>query len=158
VDVLTMNGRLDEMSTTETLAEHMRDLERLGELVASSKAAFGVRFDHVGERLSIVDERGDWCTTTGRCWSCWTWWPPRAGAAGSRCRDDDPGRRAGRALPRRRHRVDIDLAGAADQDDDRQRGDLAGDGRGGFVIPSSTRRWTGWRRSSGCSAWWPVPS
>ena len=59
VDVLTMNGRLDEMSTTETLAEHMRDLERLGELVASSKAAFGVRFDHVGERLSIVDERGD---------------------------------------------------------------------------------------------------
>ena len=59
VDVLTMNGRLDETSTTETLAEHMRDLERLGELVASSKASFGVRFDHVGERLSIVDERGD---------------------------------------------------------------------------------------------------
>ena len=28
VDVLTMNGRLDETSTTETLAEHMRDLER----------------------------------------------------------------------------------------------------------------------------------
>src|SRR3954447_10059541 len=59
VDVLTMNGRLDETSTTETLAEHMRDLERLGELGASSNASFGVRFDHVGERLSIVDERGD---------------------------------------------------------------------------------------------------
>ncbi|MFL6136820.1 MAG: sugar phosphate nucleotidyltransferase [Frankiaceae bacterium] len=59
VDVLTVNGRLDESSTTETLAEHMRDLERLGELVASSKAAFGVRFDHVGERISIVDELGE---------------------------------------------------------------------------------------------------
>ena len=59
VDVLTVNGRLDETSTTETLAEHMRDLERLGELVSSSRAAFGVRFDHVGERLSIVDERGE---------------------------------------------------------------------------------------------------
>jgi mannose-1-phosphate guanylyltransferase/phosphomannomutase len=59
VDVLTVNGRLDEHSTTETLAEHLRDLERLGELVASSKAAFGVRFDHVGERLAIVDELGE---------------------------------------------------------------------------------------------------
>jgi len=59
VDVLTVNGRIDEGSTTETLAEHMRDLERLGELVSSSRAAFGVRFDHVAERISIVDERGD---------------------------------------------------------------------------------------------------
>ncbi len=58
VDVLTVNGRLDEMSTTESLADHMRGIERLGELVASSRAAFGVRFDHAGERLSIVDERG----------------------------------------------------------------------------------------------------
>jgi len=59
LDVLTVNGRLDETSTTETLADHMRDLERLGELVSSSRAAFGVRFDHVGERISIVDERGE---------------------------------------------------------------------------------------------------
>jgi mannose-1-phosphate guanylyltransferase/phosphomannomutase len=58
VDVLTINGRLDEMSTTESLADHMRGIERLGELVASSRAAFGVRFDHAGERLAIVDERG----------------------------------------------------------------------------------------------------
>ena len=59
VDVLTVNNRLDEVSTTESLAEHLRDLERLGELVSSSRAAFGVRFDHVGERLAIVDERGE---------------------------------------------------------------------------------------------------
>jgi mannose-1-phosphate guanylyltransferase/phosphomannomutase len=58
IDVLTMNNRLDESSPTETLAEHMRALERLGELVASSRAAFGVRFDPVGERISLVDERG----------------------------------------------------------------------------------------------------
>src|SRR3954453_11210323 len=58
VDVLTVNGRLDEAASTETLAEHMRDLERLGDLVASSRADFGVRFDPVAERLAIVDEQG----------------------------------------------------------------------------------------------------
>jgi mannose-1-phosphate guanylyltransferase/phosphomannomutase len=58
VDVLTINGRLDESTTTESLADHMRGIERLGELVSSSRAAFGVRFDHAGERVAIVDERG----------------------------------------------------------------------------------------------------
>ncbi|HEY8728960.1 MAG TPA: mannose-1-phosphate guanyltransferase [Acidothermaceae bacterium] len=58
IDVLTVNNRLDEASPTETIAEHMRALERLGELVASSRAAFGVRFDPVGERIALVDERG----------------------------------------------------------------------------------------------------
>ncbi len=58
IDVLTVNNRLDETAPTETLNEHMRALERLGELVASSRAAFGVRFDPVGERISLVDERG----------------------------------------------------------------------------------------------------
>jgi mannose-1-phosphate guanylyltransferase/phosphomannomutase len=59
VDVLTVNGRLDESTATETLADHMRDLERLGGLVASSRAAFGVRLDPVGERIALVDERGE---------------------------------------------------------------------------------------------------
>jgi mannose-1-phosphate guanylyltransferase/phosphomannomutase len=59
VEVLTVNNRLSETSTTESLAEHLRDLERLGQLVSSSRADFGVRFDHVGERLSIVDEQGE---------------------------------------------------------------------------------------------------
>jgi mannose-1-phosphate guanylyltransferase / phosphomannomutase len=59
VDVLTMNNRLDEANPTETLAERMRDLQRLGELVSSSRAAFGARFDPVGERLSMVDENGE---------------------------------------------------------------------------------------------------
>ncbi len=58
IDVLTVNNRLDQTAPTETVVEHMRALERLGDLVASSRAAFGVRFDPVGERLSLVDERG----------------------------------------------------------------------------------------------------
>jgi mannose-1-phosphate guanylyltransferase/phosphomannomutase len=59
VEVLTVNNRLDEVSPTETLAERMRDLQRLGELVSSSRAAFGVRFDPVGERISLVNENGE---------------------------------------------------------------------------------------------------
>ncbi len=59
VDVLTVNGRLDESMPTETIVEHMRGMERLADLVASSRAAFGIRFDPVAERLSLVDERGE---------------------------------------------------------------------------------------------------
>jgi mannose-1-phosphate guanylyltransferase / phosphomannomutase len=58
VDVLTVDNRLSEASASVSLAEHLRRLERLGELVSSSGAAFGVRFDPVGERIAIVDERG----------------------------------------------------------------------------------------------------
>ncbi|WP_327045739.1 mannose-1-phosphate guanyltransferase [Microbispora sp. NBC_01189] len=58
VDVLTVNNRLDDASPTETLAERRRDLQRLADLVASARAAFGVRFDPVGERVSLVDEMG----------------------------------------------------------------------------------------------------
>jgi mannose-1-phosphate guanylyltransferase/phosphomannomutase len=36
----------------------MQGLTRLGELVASSRASFGARFDPVAERLALVDERG----------------------------------------------------------------------------------------------------
>ncbi|GAA3191935.1 mannose-1-phosphate guanyltransferase [Actinocorallia longicatena] len=59
VEVLTRNNRLDEAHPTETLAERMRDLERVGELVSSSRGNFGVRFDPVGERISLVDENGE---------------------------------------------------------------------------------------------------
>ncbi|MDA0564551.1 mannose-1-phosphate guanyltransferase [Streptomonospora sp. S1-112] len=59
VEVLTVNNRLDEASPTDTLAKQMRDLQHLGELVSSSNADFGVRFDPVAERLSLVDENGE---------------------------------------------------------------------------------------------------
>jgi mannose-1-phosphate guanylyltransferase / phosphomannomutase len=58
VDVLTVNNRLDEASPTETLAQRRADMQRLSELVSSSRAAFGVRFDPVGERIFLVDENG----------------------------------------------------------------------------------------------------
>ena len=58
VDALVVNNGLNEASPTETRAQRREALLRLGQLVSSSKAAFGVHFDPVGERLSIVDERG----------------------------------------------------------------------------------------------------
>ncbi|MGH8971262.1 MAG: mannose-1-phosphate guanyltransferase, partial [Actinomycetes bacterium] len=58
IDALTVNSGFDEASPTETRTERREALKRLGRLVASSRAAFGVRFDPVGERISIVDERG----------------------------------------------------------------------------------------------------
>lgn len=59
IDVLTVNNRLDEASPTETTAEHLQGLSRLGDLVSSARAAFGVRFDPVGERISLVNEKGE---------------------------------------------------------------------------------------------------
>jgi mannose-1-phosphate guanylyltransferase/phosphomannomutase len=58
VDVLTLNNRLDEQSPTQTLAEVRAGMQRLAEQVASSRAAFGVRFDQVGERIQLVNDRG----------------------------------------------------------------------------------------------------
>ena len=59
VDVLTLNDGLDEMSPTETVAQLRAGLQRLSEVVSSSRASFGVRFDPVGERIRIVDEKGE---------------------------------------------------------------------------------------------------
>src|SRR5216683_2965808 len=58
VDVLTVNNRLDEVSPTQSLAQIRAGMHRLAELVSSSRAAFGVRFDPVGERITLVDDKG----------------------------------------------------------------------------------------------------
>src|SRR5690348_5954055 len=58
VDVHTLNNRLDERLPTHTLAQLRADMQRLAEVVASSRAAFGVRFDQVAERIHLVDDRG----------------------------------------------------------------------------------------------------
>jgi mannose-1-phosphate guanylyltransferase / phosphomannomutase len=58
IEVLTVNNRLDDNHPTELPGERAAGMRRLGELVASSKAAFGVRFDPIGERVSIVDDTG----------------------------------------------------------------------------------------------------
>jgi len=57
-DVLTVNNGLDEASPTQSLAQLRAGMQRLAELVASSRAAFGVRFDQVGERIMLVDDKG----------------------------------------------------------------------------------------------------
>ncbi|BEP15960.1 mannose-1-phosphate guanyltransferase [Acidothermaceae bacterium B102] len=136
VDVLTMNGRLDETSTTETLAEHMRDLERLGELVASSKASFGVRFDHVGERLSIVDERGD-LVHDDRALLVFLDLVAAESRGGRVALPVTTTRVAEQVA--RFHGVDIEWASTAPEQLTATATDegvvFAGDGRGGFVIP-----------------------
>jgi mannose-1-phosphate guanylyltransferase / phosphomannomutase len=58
VEVLTVNNRLDESSPTQSVAETRAGLQRLADLVASSRADFGVRFDPVGERIMLVDDKG----------------------------------------------------------------------------------------------------
>jgi len=58
VDVLTVNNRLDESSPTQSVAAMRADMNRLAELVSSFGAAFGVRFDPVGERIALVDDKG----------------------------------------------------------------------------------------------------
>ncbi|HEX6524287.1 MAG TPA: mannose-1-phosphate guanyltransferase [Streptosporangiaceae bacterium] len=62
VDVHTLNNKLDEVSPTETVAQQRAGLQRLAEVVSSAKAAFGVRFDPVGERIQLVDEKGELVT------------------------------------------------------------------------------------------------
>lgn len=58
VDVLTVNGRLDESPTATSDDAASVALARLASLVSSSGASFGVRFDPMGERIDVVDERG----------------------------------------------------------------------------------------------------
>jgi mannose-1-phosphate guanylyltransferase / phosphomannomutase len=58
VEVLTLNNRLDEVTPTQTVAQQRAGMQRLAEAVSSSRAAFGVRFDPVGERIQLVDEKG----------------------------------------------------------------------------------------------------
>src|SRR6202522_117574 len=59
VEVLVLNNGLNETSPTETVAQQRAGMQRLAEVVSSAKAAFGVRFDQVGERIQLVDEKGE---------------------------------------------------------------------------------------------------
>ena len=59
VDAFLVNAGLDERSPTETAEQRTSAVANLAELVASSRAAFGVRFTPLGERISLVDETGN---------------------------------------------------------------------------------------------------
>ena len=57
-----LGGRLrqrtiEKLTRTEAPVVGGADWDRLGEIVASSRAAFGVRFDRVAERLSLVRDQ-----------------------------------------------------------------------------------------------------
>lgn len=58
VDMLAVNTRMTPAKPTETQEERTAALDRLGLMVASSRAALGLRLDPTGDRLSIVDETG----------------------------------------------------------------------------------------------------
>jgi mannose-1-phosphate guanylyltransferase/phosphomannomutase len=58
IEVHTLNNRLDEVTPTQTVAQQRAGMQRLAEVVSSSRATFGVRFDPVGERIQLVDEKG----------------------------------------------------------------------------------------------------
>ncbi|MEQ7009591.1 sugar phosphate nucleotidyltransferase [Actinopolymorpha sp. B17G11] len=59
VEAFTVNSGVDERSPTETAEQRTRAIANLAEVVASSRAAFGVRFSPLGERISLVDETGN---------------------------------------------------------------------------------------------------
>jgi mannose-1-phosphate guanylyltransferase/phosphomannomutase len=59
---------------------------RLGEIVASARAAFGVRFDPVGERMSLVDEKGRIIEDDRALLVMLDLVAAERGAGGSRCR------------------------------------------------------------------------
>ena len=141
VDVLTVNNRLDEATPTQSLAQVRADLHRLAELVYSSRAAFGVRFDPVGERIMLVDDKGalvsddrallvvlDLVAAERR--------PGRVALPG----DHHQGGRGGLPVPRRRGRAGRPPRRTACTRR-RPRDDVifAADGRGGFVVPEFSR-------------------
>lgn len=58
LDALTIGAALEEDAAADTLARREVALDRLSGLVLSSGAQLGARLGPMGERLSIVDERG----------------------------------------------------------------------------------------------------
>ena len=97
-------------------------MRRLGELVASSRATFGVRFDPMGERLSIVDDTGRPIDDDRALLVFLDLVAAERGDRPGRAAGDDDARgRAGVPLPRRR--------GALDHDGGRRPGPRRGDAR-----------------------------
>ncbi|MGX1887767.1 hypothetical protein [Streptomyces sp. NPDC055287] len=59
IETLVVNAGIDDSHPTETADERVEALSRLGQLVRSSQANFGARFDPVGERLTLVNDLGE---------------------------------------------------------------------------------------------------
>ncbi|MEU0688382.1 sugar phosphate nucleotidyltransferase [Streptomyces uncialis] len=58
-DALLVDAGIGGNRPARTADEHHEALARLGQLVRTSKADLGVRFDAVGERLTLVDDLGE---------------------------------------------------------------------------------------------------
>jgi mannose-1-phosphate guanylyltransferase / phosphomannomutase len=144
VDVLTVNNRLDEASPTQSLAQVRAGMQRLSELVASSRADFGVRFDQVGERIQLVDDKGA-MISDDRALLVVLDLIAAERQAGRVALPVTTTRVAERVC--RFHRVDVTwtptslhgLTGAAAADEVI----FAADGRGGFVVPEFSRNLDG---------------
>ncbi|MFJ8312051.1 MULTISPECIES: sugar phosphate nucleotidyltransferase [unclassified Streptomyces] len=59
LDALIVNAGIDEAHPTETAEDRSGALVRLGAMVRAADADLGVRFDPVGERLSLVNDKGE---------------------------------------------------------------------------------------------------
>ncbi|MGQ0624946.1 MAG: sugar phosphate nucleotidyltransferase [Sporichthyaceae bacterium] len=135
-DVLTVNLGADEARPTQTSPDTYASMLSLADLVASSRATFGVHFDPVGERISLVDDRGAIIADDRALLVVMDLVAAERG--GGRI-----------ALPVSTTRVaekvagfhGVEIAWTATSSDDlaRRAGDprliLGGDGRGGFVVP-----------------------
>ena len=155
VDVLTLNNRLDEVSPTESVAQQRAGLQRLAEVVSSSRAAFGVRFDPVGERIQLVDEKGELVSEDRALLAVLDLVAAERKTRARRAAGDhDPGGRAGVPFPRRPGGLDADLDARADAGRGAGGRHLRGRRprrlRGARVQPGPS---TASRPSSGCSAW-----
>ncbi|WP_019634632.1 mannose-1-phosphate guanyltransferase [Actinomadura atramentaria] len=136
VEVLTRGNALDEVTPTETAEQRAAGLDRLGELVASSRAAFGVRFDPVGERVSLVDENGRRIADDRALLVLLDLVAAERGG-GRVALPVTTTRVAGRVCAA--HGVDVIWTTTAQDDLTRAAAEpdviFAGDGRGGFVVP-----------------------
>src|SRR4029077_10273955 len=161
LEALTVNNRLDEGSPTQSLAQMRAGMQRLSELVASSRADFGVRCDQVGERIQLVDDKGAMVSDdrallvvldliaaerrSGRGALPVTPTRVAAGGAGPPAGDHPPRRREGVPFPRGAGGVDPDLAARPHRGDRGRRRDLRG-GRPGRVCRARDQPDPGWHR------------
>lgn len=138
IDAFTVNTGLDEESPTEHPAQVEAEMARLGELVLTSRAAFGVRFDRVGERFSLVDDRGN-AVSDDRALLVFLDLVAAQTRSGVVALPVTTTRVADQVA--RFHGVDISWEPASGADMRRHIRDgrlvLAGDARGGYVIPQA---------------------
>src|SRR3972149_117072 len=59
LDVVSLNAAIDENRLSRSPEEFDQDIRQLASVVAALRAELGVRIDAGGERIYVVDERGE---------------------------------------------------------------------------------------------------